>query len=137
MADDRRGDAPPVLDLAFDSDTLHVLRFEVRARARRAGLPDDRTEDVVLAVHELAVNSVRYGGGQGRLRIWNLAGALRCQVEDGDLITSRDLAVPAGSLPTVPGHGLWVARQVADRLQALSGPRGTCVRLTFDLLSAE
>ena len=59
------GGVPPVLDLAFDSGTLHILRAEVRARARQAGLSEDRAGDVVVAVHELAANSVSHAGGKG------------------------------------------------------------------------
>jgi anti-sigma regulatory factor (Ser/Thr protein kinase) len=149
------GGVPPILDLAFDSDTLHALRAEVRSYARGAGLPDGRAGDVVLAVHELAANAVRYGAGSGRLRIWNLAGTLHCQVDDGGPLASSDPAGPrarsAGSeaaemgsasgravmnsrRPT-PGHGLWVARQVADQMQVLSDPDGTRARVTFDLPS--
>jgi anti-sigma regulatory factor (Ser/Thr protein kinase) len=125
------GGVPPVLDLAFDSGTLHVLRTEVRARARQAGLSEDRAGDVVVAVHELAANAISHGRGKGRLRVWDLAGALHCQVDDGDLDASRDPAAALNSLPYLPGHGLWVARQVADHMQTLSGPHGTRVTLTF------
>ena len=122
---------PPVLDLAFDSGTLHVLRAEVRAQARRAGLSEDRAGDVVVAVHELAANAISHGRGKGRLRVWDLAGALHCQVDDGDLDASGDTAAALNSLPYLPGHGLWVARQVADQMRTLSGPDGTRVTLTF------
>jgi anti-sigma regulatory factor (Ser/Thr protein kinase) len=131
--------------MTFDSGTLPMLRAEVRTRAVRAGLPDDRAEDLVLAVHELAANSVRHGGGAGRLRVWDLARTLRCQVDDGDrpgaVEPGADRAgsksasgrMPVNSLPCVPGHGLWVVQQVADQVQSLSGPRGTSVMITFDL----
>ena len=125
------GGVPPVLDLAFDSGTLHVLRAEVRAQARRAGLSEGRAGDVVLAVHELAANAISHGRGKGRLRVWDLAGALHCQVNDGDLDACGDPAAALNSLPYLPGHGLWVAREVADQMQTLSGPRGTRVTLTF------
>jgi len=119
----------PVVDLAFDSATLHVLRAEVQAHACQAGMPEDRAGDLVLAVHELTANAIRHGAGGGRLRMWNLGGALRCQVDDGD---------PPGqavmnALPNMPGHGLWVVRQVADQVQILSGQRGTRATITFDL----
>jgi hypothetical protein len=39
--------------------------------------------------------------------------------------------------PELPGHGLWVVRRVANRMQALSGPRGTRVTLIFELPAAE
>ena len=105
------------------------------ALAGQAGLPDDRAGEVVLAVHELAANVICHGGGKGRLRVWrragHLAGALHCQVDDGDLIASADPVASLDPFPERPGHGLWVARRVADQMQALSGPRGTRVTLVF------
>jgi anti-sigma regulatory factor (Ser/Thr protein kinase) len=130
----------PDLDRAFASGTLHELRADVLAHACRAGLSKSRATDVVLAVHELAANSVRHGAGTGRLRIWKLTEALRCQVDDGDPPASEDFAwtgastlTPADSWSSVPGHGLWVVRQVADNMHVASGPGGSSVRLTFDL----
>ena len=73
----------PVLDQEFDSGNLYALRAAVQAHAVQAGLSEDRTSEVVLAVHELAANAVRHGGGVGRLRVWNGAGSLQCQVDDG------------------------------------------------------
>jgi anti-sigma regulatory factor (Ser/Thr protein kinase) len=139
MADDYpvreapRGGVPVLLDLAFDSGALHVLRADVLAQAGQAGLSDDRAGEVALAVHELAANVICHGGGKGRLRVWRLAGALHCQVDDGDLVASADSAVSLDPFPERPGHGLWVARRVADQMQALSGPHGTRVTLVFKL----
>ena len=129
MADDHPATEQdvPVLDLAFDSGTLHTLRAGVKAHACRAGLPEARAEDVVLAVHELAANAVSHGAGVGRLRIWKLAGSLRCQVEDGDPPRS------GYPLPSRPGHGLWLVRQIADRMRVLSGACGTRATVAFDL----
>jgi anti-sigma regulatory factor (Ser/Thr protein kinase) len=147
------GGAAPVLELEFDSGTLGVLRAEVGAGARQAGLPEARAQDVVLAVHELAANAVQHGAGGGRLRMSMLAGALRCEVDDGDPGAAGDPcgqqadpaaskgagavdaygSVPVPSWPNRPGHGLWVVRQVADRMRVLSGARGTRATVTFDL----
>jgi anti-sigma regulatory factor (Ser/Thr protein kinase) len=154
MADDHPAGEPvvPVLDLAFDSGTLDALRAGVKAHACEAGLPETRAEDVVLAVHELAANAVTHGAGAGRLRIWKLAGALHCQVEDGEPLVSGHPAEPPDRvdseatgaadasgqtsehpLPSGPGHGLWLVRQVADRMRILSCARGTRATVAFDL----
>jgi anti-sigma regulatory factor (Ser/Thr protein kinase) len=132
MADDHPSGVPvvPVLDLPFDSGTLGALRAGVKLHACKAGLPEDRAEDVVLVVHELAANAVCHGAGAGRLRIWKLAGTLRCQVEDGD---PADGPASGRPLPSRPGHGLWLVRQVADRMRILSGARGTRATVAFDL----
>jgi two-component sensor histidine kinase len=152
MAEDHPSGEPGVLDLAFDSGTLHALRAGVKAHACEAGLPEARAEDVVLAVHELAANAVSHGTGAGRLRIWKLAGSLHCQVEDGDPLGSghpgepadhagaesadaADASAPPSArlMPSRPGHGLWLVRQVADRMRILSGARGTRATIAFDL----
>ena len=139
----------PVIDTRFDRDGLAAARAQLQACAVQAGLPEDRVVDVVLAVHELAANAVRHGGGEGRLRVWIQAGALHCRVDDGGWLGSaepkadrRKIATSApkktandilvNSLPCEPGHGLWVVQRLADRMQSLSGSRGTSVMIAFD-----
>lgn len=118
---------PPLLDVSVEAGTLPAARARMRACASLAGFGEDQAEDVVLAVHELAANVIRHGGGQGRLRVWDLAGVLYCQVDDG---IAAGFAV--NSLPCEPGHGLWVVRQVASQMQTLSSPAGTSVQVRFD-----
>jgi anti-sigma regulatory factor (Ser/Thr protein kinase) len=145
VAEDHRPDGlAPGFDQAFDSSALHVLRAEVLAHACRAGLTASRAGDVVLAVHELAANAIRHGAGAGRLRIWRLTRALRCQVDDGDPSPSGRLVAEADGADTpdqgpekpwlsLPGHGLWVVRQVADQMRIVTSPRGTRATIVFDL----
>src|SRR5579872_2306597 len=60
---------PLILDQAFDEDSLYALRATVAAHATQAGLAPGRSDDLVIAVHELAANAVRHGAGHGRLRV--------------------------------------------------------------------
>jgi anti-sigma regulatory factor (Ser/Thr protein kinase) len=131
MTGEDRPGAPPTLDLAFDSGMLSVLRAHMHVHARRAGMPGGQAADVVLAVHELAANAITHGRETGRLRVWDLAGALHCQVDDGDPPAPGDPA-RASQLPDLAGHGLWVVRRIADQMQIASGPRGTRVTVTFN-----
>ena len=156
MDDTADGDKTLILDITFDSATLRALRADVHASASRIGFPDHRVEDMVLAVHELVANAVQHGAGAGRLRIWDLAGTLHCQVDDGalafdDPADPADPAAPAAdpedveaaattspaarSVATawsIPGHGLWVVCQVADDLRVMSSPQGTSAAVTFN-----
>jgi serine/threonine-protein kinase RsbW len=118
------------LDQSFDFGTLATQREAIRDLARRAGLPDERAVDVMLAVHELLANAVRHGAGAGRLRVWLAAGMLRCQVDDTGRPGEPDRT---GSWPVLRGHGLWVAQQVADQMEVRSGPCGTRATVSFDL----
>lgn len=124
------------LCLTFESGTLPALRAAVQEYAIQAGMPEDRAVDVVLVVHELAANAVRHGAGTGRLRIWSLPGALCCEVEDGGPAARGRQRGYAGQAladpwPYVDGHGLWVVRKVADRMEVVSGPGGTRASVTF------
>jgi serine/threonine-protein kinase RsbW len=112
-----------VLDERFEASTLHLLREQVAACMSVVGLPDDRGEDVILAVHELAANAVRHGGGAGRLLMLAADSTLQCQVSD---------AGPGGGpWPVRQGHGLWLVRAVTDELAASYGPHGSQVTITF------
>lgn len=127
------GAPAPVLDQEFDSGNLYALRAAVQAHVDQAGLSEDRASDVVLAVHELAANAIAHGAGHGRLRLWDLAGALSCEIADGGTAGTTDSSETVNPWPTVEGHGLWLVRQVADHLDLNSGPRGTRAVVTFAL----
>jgi anti-sigma regulatory factor (Ser/Thr protein kinase) len=123
---------PAILDQAFDSATLYALRSAVQAHAFAAGMPERRVDDVVIAVHELAANAIRHGAGRGRLRMWPVPGGLCFQVDDARP-GGPDGGDPASRWPYLPGHGLWLVRQVADQMHASSGPGGTRVTVVFAL----
>jgi anti-sigma regulatory factor (Ser/Thr protein kinase) len=100
--------------------------------------------DVELAVHELAANAICHGAGRGRMRMWHRAGTVRCRVDDAGAgagawrRADRTEPTRAGDDRTITdpwaralGHGLWVAREVADHMEVLSGPHGTRAAVTF------
>src|SRR5688500_1455269 len=68
--------------MAFDLSNIAVPRNLVSMVARTAGLSKARTDDLVLAAHELVSNSVRHGGGAGTIRLWRDGGSLICEVSD-------------------------------------------------------
>ena len=136
-----------LLDQEFDSGTLYALRAAVQAHAGQAGLSEDRVGEVVLAIHELAANAIAHGAGHGRLRIWERAGGLSCEIVDAGPVGAGRPSGPspggagrptgpseaADPWPAADGHGLWLVRQVADQLDVRSGPRGTRAVVTFAL----
>lgn len=110
---------------------LLALRAVVARRAKRAGLSGQRSEDLVLAVNELATNSIRHGGGAGTLRIWETAAALVCQVVDGgrlaDPLAGRILPAPG----QVGRYGLWLVNQLCDLVEQRTLPDGNLVRVSM------
>jgi anti-sigma regulatory factor (Ser/Thr protein kinase) len=108
---------------------LIALRAVVARRAQRAGLRPERREDLVLAVNELATNSIRHGGGAGTLTIWETPAALACQVTDAGRL-SDPLAGRALPRPGQVGHyGLWLVNQLCDLVEQRTLPQGNLVRV--------
>jgi anti-sigma regulatory factor (Ser/Thr protein kinase) len=123
---------PLILDQAFDADSLYALRAAVAAHATQAGLAPGRSDDLVIAVHELAANAVRHGAGHGRLRVWQSDQALLCEISD-DGIPQPAGAGDTAQWRTEPGHGLSLVRQVSDQASLDSGPSGTLATISFAL----
>lgn len=109
---------------------LAALRRAVAADAEAAGLPAARRADVVLAVHELAVNALMHGDGEAAVHTWTDGRAFVCDVSDrgGGLADPfAGYAIPPPDLPH--GRGLWLVRRLCDLLQVRSGHDGTRVRV--------
>ena len=55
---------------------LRPVRRLVSTEAARAGFTSGPIADLVLAVGEVAANSIEHGGGSGTLRIWRDGGVV-------------------------------------------------------------
>lgn len=116
----------------FGPDDLRRVREVVRTIVVER-LPD-RADNAVLAVHEVAVNSIVHGGGHGVLRIDETADSIVFTVEDED---------GTGSVPQLravdgeatSGRGLLIAQRLADRLTIETQPTRTRVRVHLSLAS--
>ena len=108
------------------------MRREITGLARHVGLNAARTDEFVLAVNEVATNSIRHGGGRGTLRAWIDSEAAVCEISDAGVITDPLVGRrrPASDAPG--GRGLWLANVLCDLVQVRSGPDGTVVRLRVD-----
>ena len=116
-------------ELYFEAPSLAALRQYVALRAADAGVDPARIEDLLLAVNEVATNSLRHGAGAGYLRVWEEPETLVCEVRDEGVF---DQPLAGRLRPTheqIGGYGLWVANQVCDLVQVRSLPDGTAVRL--------
>ena len=101
----------------------------IPGHAAAAGLNPDRTADLVLAVDEVASNSLRHGGGRGTLRIWREQGALVCEVRDAGRFEDPLAGRERPALDRDGGRGLWMVNQLCDLVQLRSFPSGAVVRL--------
>jgi anti-sigma regulatory factor (Ser/Thr protein kinase) len=112
---------------------LSEVRALAEKQARMAGLPDDRVIDFVIAIGELAGNTVRHAQSAGSMEIWSDGDEVICEIRDEGFITDP----LAGSRPPPPdangGHGLWLVHQVCDRVELRSDKNGTVIRLYMSL----
>jgi anti-sigma regulatory factor (Ser/Thr protein kinase) len=121
------------LEFSFGSRTLHTVRQFIAQHAAAYELEPERADDFVVAVNEIATNSVRYGSGEGLVRVWHENDALVCDVRDRGRIDQPlvgRLRPPRGA---DGGRGLWMANQLCDLVQLRSRRSGTVVRLHMRL----
>jgi anti-sigma regulatory factor (Ser/Thr protein kinase) len=125
-----------VFTRSFDARSLRALRQAVNDRIGN-DLDDLSRSEFVLAVHEIATNAVRHGGGAGELRLWRMDSQFWCEIVD------QGTGIPRGRLDgrrPKPGHiggwGLWLARQICSTVEIETGRTGTRVRLCYPLGAA-
>ena len=112
---------------------LAAVRAVVYRYARQAGLPESRAIDLVLAVSEVAANTVRYAQSPGSLKIWYDTREIVCQIQDDGIIADPLASRRRPSLEGPGGHGLWIVNQVCDEVEMRSDETGTTIRLHMEL----
>jgi len=112
---------------------LAAIRAIVHRYAIKAGLSEARAIDLVLAVSEVAANTVRHAKSPGSLQIWYDTKEIVCQVQDEGTITDPLAGRRRPSLQASGGHGLWIVNEVCDQVENASDATGTTIRLHMDL----
>lgn len=115
---------------------LSEVRALAEKNARMAGLCDRRVVDFVIAVSEVAANTVRHARSRGTMEIWYDAHELVCEIRDSGVITDLSVGREPPPANATGGHGLWLVHQVCDRVYLHSDEAGTIIRLHMSLRSA-
>ncbi len=118
-----------VWEIPFAGEDLFELRQLVSSWATKEAMGEEANEELVLAVHEVATNSVRHGGGVGMLRLWRTADTLVCEIQDAGYISDPLRARRAPGNEASASRGLWIADQICDLVEISSSPRGSQVRM--------
>jgi serine/threonine-protein kinase RsbW len=85
----------------------------------------------VVAVNELLTNAVRHGGGGGRLTLLHLGDRVVCEVRDDGPGLAAPLGEPRRPSSDQPGGwGLWLAEELTDTFDLVTGAGGTTVRVS-------
>ena len=124
--------APPGSAAVLEFGDVSAVRSHVRRQAAAADMRVDRLDDLVLAVSEVANNTVQHGGGSGALRVWIEGGEVVCEISDAGRIEDPLVGRHAPG-PDAEPAGLWLVNQLSDLVQIRSGPDGTRVRLRFEI----
>jgi anti-sigma regulatory factor (Ser/Thr protein kinase) len=119
--------------MTFTDGQLGLVRHLTDSRSAQFGLTDTQLDDFVLAVHEVAANSVRHGGGEGRFRLWRDGRSLVAEVSDRGTIVDPLVGRRLPGDSSERGRGLWIANQVCDLVQIRTYDFGTVVRLHLSL----
>jgi anti-sigma regulatory factor (Ser/Thr protein kinase) len=141
------GSIPPDCDLPLSEPpsratrlryaaNLRSIRDLVASHAAQAGFTSGRTADLVLAVSEVAANTLRHTRAGGILHVWRTRDSLICQLHDQGWITDPLAGRRVPSLSALGGQGLWVVNRVCDLVELRSGRAGTTVRLHMRLSPA-
>jgi anti-sigma regulatory factor (Ser/Thr protein kinase) len=112
---------------------LSQVRALVLQHARVAGLTESRAHDLVLAVSEVAANTLRHTKAPGTLAIWHDADEVVCEVHDEGTIADPRAGQHKPPPGASGGHGLWLVRQVCDLVELTSDANGTTVRMHMAL----
>lgn len=112
---------------------LSRLRALVFRCAKEVGLTESRANDLVLAVSEVAANTLRHTSAPGTLAIWHDADEIVCEIHDEGRITDPFVGQRRPAPGASGGHGLWIVRQVCDLVELISDANGTTVRMHMAL----
>ncbi len=118
-----------VRELTFTADDLGVLRRFLSEWSAREQLHAEANQELVLAVNELATNSVRYGGGHGTLLLWREQDQLVCEVRDAGHIQDPLIGRSRPAPQQHTGRGLWLVHELCDLVQIRSSASGTVIRV--------
>jgi anti-sigma regulatory factor (Ser/Thr protein kinase) len=104
------------------------LRERLAPELIAAGIGEGKTLEMLLAATEIANNAVQHGGGIEDVRVGQAHGRFVCEITDRgpgvDDPAAGYLAPRAGK-----GTGLWVARQLAWRIEFFRSPTGFTARI--------
>jgi anti-sigma regulatory factor (Ser/Thr protein kinase) len=118
----------PELRSFSPGEDLEVFREQLARELAAENVPEAKALDMLVAGTEVAANAVRHGAGIEEVRMGRAEGRFVCEVFDrggGFEDPVAGYLAPGGGT----GSGLWVARQLAWRVESFYASRGFTVRI--------
>jgi anti-sigma regulatory factor (Ser/Thr protein kinase) len=123
---------PSAVSLTFTTD-LAAVRAVVCRYATEAGLSEIRAIDLMIAVSEVAANTMQHARTTGTLDIWHDSDEIICQVTDTGYIADPLAGARMPRPGAAAGYGLWMVSRVCDRVDLQSDETGTTIRMHMNL----
>jgi anti-sigma regulatory factor (Ser/Thr protein kinase) len=114
-------------------EDLRWLRRAVADLAGTAPLPPARVRQLMVAVNELASNSIEHGGGQAVLAVWTEPGLLVCQLDDSGIFANPMAGLTPPPKGSSRGRGLLIVHELSDLVRIHHRPDGTSIRIHINL----
>jgi anti-sigma regulatory factor (Ser/Thr protein kinase) len=124
---------PAEAELLIFTRELSAVRAFAGRHAEASGLAPSRVVDLVLAVGEVAANTLQHSPDGGTISAWCTADEVLVQVQDLGHISDPLAGYRHLPLHAASGHGLWLVHQVCDLAEVRTGPAGTTIRLHMSL----
>ncbi len=127
--------APEMTEIAHELQALTALsglRRSLQQWARGWGMGREASEDLAMAVHEVAANAIEHGRAPADAVAWREPEGLVCEVRDRG--TGPPEALTGYLRPAAGqsrGRGLWLARRLADLVEMSTQPPEIRIRLHF------
>lgn len=112
---------------------LGALRDFLRRQALGTWLDEQRVEELVIAVNELATNTVQHTGDAGEISVWVDTGVLVAQLHDSGRIEDPLAGRIPPTDPLTHGHGLLLVNAICDLVRVHTGEAGTTIRVRMAL----
>jgi anti-sigma regulatory factor (Ser/Thr protein kinase) len=112
---------------------LRAARQLVIDVAAAYGLDSERCAQLALAVDEIATNAICHGGRPATVSAYDGEGAVTVDIHDN---APTQIPAPPSTRPpatAIRGRGLWLARQLCDRVEIRRHETGNDVRLVMML----
>ena len=123
-----RGPGRELARIDFGPDDLENLREAIEQVVAKH-LPAPQVSDLVLAVHEVALNNVQHGAGRGHVRVIHTGPELVLDIRDRDGSPTSPTVLPP-TADSTHGRGLWIAQHLSDGISITAIPDQTSVRLS-------
>lgn len=128
---------PPTVDIPGREPDIEVSLSRSLREARRqlssvttsAGFDAERSDELTLAVNEIATNALKHGRGPGTVQVWVDGTGLTCVVKDHGAGASPQAGFRAPPLGAASGYGLWLSRRIFDRVDTVVDDDGFRVAL--------